>query len=139
MSDRAIDEAISETNSQEKLNRPLPTHLIIALIIGLNWWSKDLVVDVLKNLVQGLSISWIPKGIKWKTPSKSSISEARQRIGCAVMTRLFEETSSTNGNNGNTVSFFGRITMDGNRWNGIRYSLTQKKMVRFLAIQEVPK
>ena len=91
MSHQAIEEAISETNSQEKRNRMLPTHLIIALVIGMSWWSKDSIVDVLKNLVQGLSVSWIPKGIKWKTPSKSSISEARQRVGCAVMTRLFEK------------------------------------------------
>ena len=44
-------------------------------------------VDVLKNLVQGLSQKSIPQGFRWKTPSKSSISEARQRVGCAVLTR----------------------------------------------------
>ena len=91
MSQEAIIEAIAETSSQEKRHRLLPTHLIIALVIAFNFWSKDSVVDVLKNLVQGLSVKWIPKGIKWKTPSKSSISEARQRVGCAVMTRLFEK------------------------------------------------
>ena len=72
MSHQAITEAISETSSQEKRHRLLPTHLIIALVIALNFWSKDSVVDVLKNLVKGLSVTWIPKGIKWKTPSKSS-------------------------------------------------------------------
>ncbi len=91
MSHQAISEAIAETNSQEKRNRLLPTHLIIALVIALSLWSKDSVVDVLKNLLQGLSAKWIPLGMKWKTPSKSSISEARQRVGCAVMTRLFEK------------------------------------------------
>lgn len=91
MSHQAITEAIAETNSQEKRHRLLPTHLIIALIIALNFWSKDSIVDVLKNLVQGLSCSWIPKGFRSPTPSKSSISEARQRVGCAVMTRLFEK------------------------------------------------
>ncbi len=91
MSHEAISEAIAETNSQEKRHRLLPTHLIIALIIALNFWSKDSIVDVLKNLVQGLSCSWIPKGFRSLTPSKSSISEARQRVGCAVMTRLLEK------------------------------------------------
>lgn len=91
MSHQAITEAIAETNSQEKRHRLLPTHLIIALIIALNFWSKDSIVDVLKNLVQGLSCSWIPKGFRSLKPSKSSISEARQRVGCAVMTRLFEK------------------------------------------------
>ena len=91
MSHQAINEAIAETHSQHQRHRLLPTHLIIALVIALNFWSKDSVVDVLKNLVQGLSALWIPKGIKWQTPSRSSISEARQRVGCAVMTRLFEK------------------------------------------------
>lgn len=91
MSHQAISETIAETNSQEKRHRLLPTHLVIALVIGLSLWSKDSIVDVLKNLVQGLSAKWIPQGMKWKTPSKSSISEARQRVGCAVMTRLFEK------------------------------------------------
>ena len=42
MSHQAIEEAISETNSQEKRNRLLPTHLIIALVIALSWWSKNI-------------------------------------------------------------------------------------------------
>ena len=91
MSHQAITEAIAETNSQEKRHRLLPTHLVIALVIALSLWSKDSVGDVLKNLVQGISASWIPQGFRWKTPSKSSISEARQRVGCRVMTRLFEK------------------------------------------------
>ena len=40
MSHQAIEEAISETNSQEKRNRLLPTHLIIALVIN---WSEFVV------------------------------------------------------------------------------------------------
>ncbi len=36
MSHQAISEAIAETNSQEKRNRLLPTHLIIALVIALS-------------------------------------------------------------------------------------------------------
>ncbi len=72
MSHQAINDAIAETNSQQKRHRLLPTHLVIALVIALNLWSKDSVVDVLKNLVQGRSAPWIPFGIHWKTPSKSS-------------------------------------------------------------------
>ena len=67
MSHQAIAEASAETSSQEKRHRLLSTHLIIALVIALNLWSKDSVVDVLKNLVQGLSGKWIPQGISWKT------------------------------------------------------------------------
>ncbi len=54
MSHQAIDEAISETNSQEKRNRLLPTHLIIALVIALSLWSKDSVADVLQKFFLGV-------------------------------------------------------------------------------------
>jgi Insertion element 4 transposase N-terminal len=44
---------------------------------------------VLKNLVDGLSEAWIKVGSYWRVPCKSSITEARQRIGSQVITRLF--------------------------------------------------
>ena len=53
-------------------------------------WSKDAIPDVLKNLVDGLSTQWIRLGQHWRVPSKSSITEARQRVGSRVMSRLFE-------------------------------------------------
>ncbi len=36
-----------------------------------------------------LSESWIKVGLYWQVPCKSSITEARQRIGAQVMCRLF--------------------------------------------------
>ena len=44
---------------------------------------------VLKNLVDGLSTQWVRVGQYWRVPSKSSITEARQRIGPRVMSQLF--------------------------------------------------
>jgi hypothetical protein len=43
-----------------------------------------------------------------------SISEARQRVGCRVMTRLFEKLARAYSKQGNPISFFERTTMDGN-------------------------
>ncbi len=90
---RAIAEAITETNSQEKRKRVLPTHLIITLVIALNFWSSDSISEIFKNLVGGLSYQFIPKRYRWKMPCKSSISEARQRVGARVITRLFEKVA----------------------------------------------
>ena len=84
-----ITKAISQTSSAEKRERVLPTPIIIWLVISLNFWSTDSVVDVLKNLVQGLMSELIPQKIRLKMPSSGSISEARQRVGAGVMTRLF--------------------------------------------------
>jgi len=46
--------------------------------------------DVLKNLVDGLSVQWTCLSQYWKVPNGASISEARARLGCQVMRQLFE-------------------------------------------------
>lgn len=84
-----IEAAIESTGSERQRQRMIPTHLVVALIIAMSLWSKDSIEDVLKNLVHGLSVQWIRLEQRWKKPSKSSISEARQRIGPQVMSHLF--------------------------------------------------
>ncbi len=86
---QSIDQAIESTRSNQQRNRVLPTHLVVALVIAMNLWSKDSIEDVFKNLVHGLSSVWIRSGQRWKFPRKSSISEARQRVGPQVMSWLF--------------------------------------------------
>lgn len=73
--------------SAQKRNRVLPTPIIILLVISLNFWSRDSVVDVWKNLVEGLMSDLIPQKIRLITPSSSSFTEARQRVGAGVMAR----------------------------------------------------
>lgn len=84
-----IEAAIERTGSERQRQRMIPTHLVVALIIAMSLWSKDSIEDVLKNLVHGLSAQWVRLEQSWKKPSKSSISEARQRIGPQVMSHLF--------------------------------------------------
>jgi len=85
-----IAEAISKTKAREKRNRSLPTHVVIVLIIAMSFWATDSIVDVFKNIMTGLNANFISQQIRLKIPSSSSISEARQRVGPRVMTRLFE-------------------------------------------------
>jgi hypothetical protein len=75
-----IEGAIESTQSERQRQRMLPTPLVVALIIAMSLWSKNSIEDVLKNLVQGLSAQWVHLSQRWKKPSKSSISEARQRV-----------------------------------------------------------
>lgn len=84
-----IKTAIESTHSQRQRNRMLPTHLVVALIIAMSLWSKDSIEDVLQNLVHGLSAQWVRLNQYWKKPTKSSISEARHRVGPQVMSQLF--------------------------------------------------
>lgn len=44
---------------------------------------------VLKNLVNGLSRQWTKLGQYWRVPNSASITEARARVGCRVMSQLF--------------------------------------------------
>jgi Insertion element 4 transposase N-terminal/Transposase DDE domain len=85
----AIEQALKDTNAGEERKRALPSHLVVCLIIAMSLWSKTSIRGVLKNLVDGLSESWIKVGSYWQVPCKSSITEARQRMGAQVMCRLF--------------------------------------------------
>ncbi len=85
----AISQAIADTHSHEERKRALPSHLVICLVIAMSLWSKASMRTVLKNLVDGLSETWVRVGQYWQVPCKSSITEARQRIGCGVISRLF--------------------------------------------------
>jgi Insertion element 4 transposase N-terminal/Transposase DDE domain len=85
----AIEQAINETKATEERTRALPSHLVICLVIAMSLWSKTSMRGVLKNLVDGLSEAWVKVGEYWQVPSKSSITEARQRVGARVLCRLF--------------------------------------------------
>jgi hypothetical protein len=85
----AIEIALAQTHSNEKRKRALPSHLVICLVIAMSLWSKASMRTVLKNLVDGLSEAWVRVGQYWRVPCKSSITEARQRVGPQVMSRLF--------------------------------------------------
>jgi hypothetical protein len=84
-----IEKALKKTNSFESRQRKLTSSLVVCLVIAMSYWSSDSMTTVLKNLVNGLSKQWTKLGQSWKTPVSSSITEARQRLGCQVMSQLF--------------------------------------------------
>ena len=47
--------------------------------------------DVLKNLIDGLTFASLKVGKYWRVPCKSAITQARQRLGAEVMSRLFHQ------------------------------------------------
>ncbi len=114
MSSKALEQAIAETKSQEKRKRILPTYVIVALVIAMNQKSTDSIIDVFKNLVAGLAGQWIPEGCRWRTPTGSSISGARQRVGSRVMTRLFEKLARPKRNSSDPRCISEWLAVDGN-------------------------
>jgi Insertion element 4 transposase N-terminal len=85
-----IVQTLGDTNSEEERKRKLPSTLVVCLVIAMSLWSSDSMGTVLKNLVNGLSRQWTKLGQYWRMPNSSSITEARQRLGCRVMSQLFE-------------------------------------------------
>ena len=85
-----IDQALEKSARFEKRQRKLPASLVVCLVIAMSLWSSDSMGTVLKNLVNGLNRQWTKLGQYWKTPNSSSITAARQKLGCQVMSRLFD-------------------------------------------------
>ena len=86
-----IEQTLGQTNTVEERKRKLPSQLVVCLVIAMSLWSSDSMGTVLKNLVNGLSRQWTRLGKYWKVPNSASISEARMRVGCRVLTQLFEQ------------------------------------------------
>lgn len=89
ISPEIIDQELEKSNSVEKRQRKLPSSLVVCLVIAMSLWSSDSMATVLQNLVNGLNRQWTKLGQYWKTPNSSSITIARQKLGCRVMSRLF--------------------------------------------------
>ena len=87
-----IAQTIGNTDSLEERKRKLPSQLVVCLVIAMSLWSSDSMTTVLKNLVNGLSRQWTKLGKYWRVPNSASITIARQRIGCRVMSQLFVRT-----------------------------------------------
>ena len=85
-----IEQVLAQTNSWQTRKRKLPSHLVVCLVIAMSIWSSDSMRTVLKNLVKGLRTQGLRLGQDWRVPSPSSITEARQRLGCRAVSQLFK-------------------------------------------------
>jgi len=92
ISPNVIVQTLGNTDSFESRKRKLPSQLVICLVIAMSLWSSDSMTTVLKNLVNGLSRQWTILGKYWRVPNSASITIARQRVGCRVMSQLFVRT-----------------------------------------------
>jgi hypothetical protein len=88
--DSAIDEAIDRTDGREQRCRSLPARLVVSLVIALSVWSRDAARQVLANLVDG-SRERQSRSALYRLPAKSSITEARQRLGPQPLIALFRK------------------------------------------------
>ena len=80
-----IEQALEKSQGREKRKRKLPASLVVCLVIAMSLWSSDAMATVLKNLVNGLNRQWTKLGQYWIAPNSSSISIARQKLGCRAI------------------------------------------------------
>jgi hypothetical protein len=85
----AIDGAIAEAGAGETRRRLLPARLVVALVIALGLWARDGLCDVLANLVEGLRERDPAPWRDWHPPTKSALTQARQRLGPKPLFLLF--------------------------------------------------
>jgi hypothetical protein len=104
-----IEQTIGDTKVREERKRKLPSSLVVCLVIAMSLWSNDSMSCVLKNLVKGLSREWTKLGKYWRVPNSASISEARQRLGTQVMSRLFERVARPQATNQTPGAFLGGL------------------------------
>jgi hypothetical protein len=67
----------------------VPAELVVALVIALGFWSRDSVSAVLAQLVDGLRAREPARWLTWRPPAKSTLTEARQRLGVRPLRELF--------------------------------------------------
>jgi hypothetical protein len=87
--DEAIDAVLTEAAAHEQRRRRLPARLVVALVIALGLWAREGLVDVLKNLVDGLREHDPAPWRAWQPPVKSALSQARRRLGPRPLFLLF--------------------------------------------------
>ncbi len=109
ISPEIIAQSLGNTNSVEERKRKLPSSLVVCLVIAMSLWSSDSMGTVLKNVVNGLSRQWTKLGQYWRVPNSASITEARQRLGCRVMSQLFEQVVRPLATPGTPGAFLGGL------------------------------
>jgi hypothetical protein len=67
----------------------VPADLVVALVIGLGLWGRESVPAVLAALVDGLRLRDPERWLDWRPPAKSTLTEARQRLGVRPLRELF--------------------------------------------------
>jgi hypothetical protein len=85
-----IERVLNETNRAGVRHRDLPAHVMVYYMVALALYMQSSYREVLRCLREGLV--WLfGSNESWKTPVKSAIAQARERLGVEPLKRLYEE------------------------------------------------
>lgn len=87
-----LEEVLNRTDRKEKRSRRLPAHVMIRYVIAMGLFAAESYDEVMRRLVGNLRRlgSW---NDDWQVPTKSAITQARQRLGVEPMKALFERAA----------------------------------------------
>lgn len=87
-----IEEVVETTGRREKRSRLLPAHVMVRYVIALGLFAGQAYEEVMRQLagsLQGLH-SW---DRRWRVPSASAVTQARQRLGAEPLKELFQRAA----------------------------------------------
>ena len=84
-----LEEVVNRSGRREKRSRRLPAHVMIRYVIAMGLFFTESYDEVMRRLVGNLRKlgSWVDD---WQVPTKSAITQARQRLGVEPVKALFE-------------------------------------------------
>jgi hypothetical protein len=87
-----LEEVLNRTQRREKRSRRLPAHVMVRYVIAMGLFFADSYDEVMRRLVGNLRKlgSWDDDS---QVPTKSAITQARQRLGVEPMKALFERAA----------------------------------------------
>jgi hypothetical protein len=84
-----VKAVLKATGRESIRERSLPAHVVVYYVLALTLWMHTGYEGVLGWLVEGLQWLLAPK--EWRTPRKSAITKARQRVGWEPLKQMYEE------------------------------------------------
>ena len=89
-----VDEVIAECGRREQRHRSLPARTMAYFAIGLALHADGSYEDVLGLMTDGLAWADTDDAEPVRLPSKSGISQARERLGSTPLRSLFERVAT---------------------------------------------
>jgi hypothetical protein len=83
-----VHEALAATGKASQRQRDLPAHVVVYYVLALSLYMQSSSREVLRCLLEGLQ--WLKLGAPISIAGKSGISQARSRLGSAVMRHLHD-------------------------------------------------
>jgi len=102
-----LEEVLNRAGRREKRSRRLPAHVMIRYVIAMGLFFTESYDEVMRRLVGNLRRlgSWVDD---WQVPTKSAITQARQRLGVEPVKALFERVCVPLASRGTKGAWLGR-------------------------------